>query len=42
MELYQLNETIWYSAYEEKRDRPTLGYIKGRTMTEVIFGSAIN
>ncbi len=29
MELYQYSERIYYSAYEEERDRPALGYIKG-------------
>ncbi len=30
MKLYRYNERIWYSQYEEERDRPALGYIKGR------------
>ncbi|MBQ1810174.1 MAG: MBL fold metallo-hydrolase [Erysipelotrichaceae bacterium] len=29
MELYQLNERVYYSAYEEERDRPAIGYIRG-------------
>ena len=29
MELYKLSDRIWYSAYEEERDRPSIGYIKG-------------
>ena len=29
MELKQLTSRIWYSMYEEERDRPCLGYIKG-------------
>ena len=29
MELKRLTERIWYSMYEEERDRPCLGYIKG-------------
>ena len=29
MELIRLSERIWYSMYEEERDRPCLGYIKG-------------
>ena len=29
MELIRLSERIWYSEYEEERDRPCLGYIKG-------------
>jgi glyoxylase-like metal-dependent hydrolase (beta-lactamase superfamily II) len=29
MELYRLNDRIFYSAYEEERDRPALGYLKG-------------
>ena len=29
MELYQLNERVYYSEYEEERDRPALGYLKG-------------
>ncbi len=29
MELYRLTERIWYTSYEEERDRPALGYVKG-------------
>ena len=29
MELKKLTEHIWYMPYEEERDRPNLGYIKG-------------
>ena len=29
MELYQLSERVFYSEYEEERDRPALGYLKG-------------
>ena len=29
MELYRLTERVWYTSYEEERDRPALGYIKG-------------
>lgn len=29
MELYQYSDRICYSAYEEERDRPALGYIRG-------------
>jgi len=29
MELYRLNDRIWYSEYETDRDRPALGYIRG-------------
>ena len=36
MELYQLSEKIWYSAYEEERDRPALGYIKGESFSVAI------
>ena len=36
MELYQLNEKIYYSAYEEERDRPALGYIKGERFSVAI------
>ena len=28
-ELKKLSEHIWYMTYEEKRDRPNLGYVKG-------------
>ena len=29
MELKRLTEHIWYMPYEEERDRPNLGYVKG-------------
>ena len=29
MELIKYSDRIYYSAYEEERDRPALGYIKG-------------
>ena len=29
MELKRASERIWYSMYEEERDRPCLGYIRG-------------
>ena len=29
MELIQVTDRIWYSMYEEERDRPCLGYIRG-------------
>ena len=29
MELLQITDRIWYSMYEEERDRPCLGYIRG-------------
>ena len=29
MELKRLSEHIWYMPYEEERDRPNLGYVKG-------------
>ncbi len=29
MKLYKLSSRIFYSAYEEERDRPSLGYIRG-------------
>ena len=29
MELKKLTEHIWYMPYEEERDRPNLGYVKG-------------
>ena len=29
MELKKLSERIWYSVFEEERDRPCLGYIRG-------------
>ena len=29
MELKKLTEHIWYMPFEEERDRPNLGYIRG-------------
>ncbi|MBQ1691954.1 MAG: MBL fold metallo-hydrolase, partial [Erysipelotrichaceae bacterium] len=29
MELYKYSERIYYSSYEEERDRPAIGYIRG-------------
>ena len=29
MELKRLTEHIWYMPFEEERDRPNLGYVKG-------------
>ena len=29
MNLYKLSDKIYYSEYEQERDRPALGYIKG-------------
>lgn len=36
MKLYQLSERIYYSAYEEERDRPALGYIKGKRFSVAV------
>ena len=33
MELKKLSEHIWYMPFEEKRDRPNLGYVKGDKMS---------
>ena len=33
MELYQLSERVYYSEYEEERDRPALGYLKGENFS---------
>ena len=33
MELKKLSEHIWYMPFEEERDRPNLGYIKGDKMS---------
>lgn len=33
MELKKLSDRIWYSMYEEERDRPCLGYIKGDNLS---------
>ncbi len=29
MELIQVSDRVWYSMYEEERDRPILGYVRG-------------
>ena len=29
MELIKVSDRIWYSMFEEERDRPCLGYIRG-------------
>ena len=29
MDLKRLTEHIWYMPFEEERDRPNLGYVKG-------------
>ena len=36
MELYQLSDRIYYSAYEEERDRPSIGYIKGKNYSVAV------
>jgi len=36
MELYKLNDHIYYTDYEEERDRPRLGYIKGQNYSVAI------
>jgi len=36
MELYQLSERVYYSAYEEERDRPAIGYIRGERFSVAI------
>ena len=36
MELKKLSEHIWYMPYEEERDRPNLGYVKGDKMSLAI------
>ena len=36
MELYQYSDRIYYSAFEEERDRPALGYIKGNRFSIAI------
>ena len=36
MELYRLTERIWYTSYEEERDRPALGYVKGDSFSVAI------
>lgn len=36
MELKKLNEHIWYMPYESERDRPNLGYVKGKNWSLAI------
>jgi len=36
MELFQLTNNIYYTSYEEERDRPILGYIKGKDFSVAI------
>ena len=36
MELYQLSKRVYYSAYEEERDRPAIGYIRGERFSVAI------
>ena len=36
MELYKYSDRIYYSAYEEERDRPALGYIRGERFSVAI------
>ena len=36
MKLFRYNERIWYSQYEEERDRPALGYIRGKNFAVAI------
>ena len=36
MKLKRLTEHIWYMPYEEKRDRPNLGYVKGNNWSLAI------
>lgn len=33
MELKKLSEHIWYMPFEEERDRPNLGYVKGEKIS---------
>ncbi|MBQ4252762.1 MAG: MBL fold metallo-hydrolase [Erysipelotrichaceae bacterium] len=33
MKLLRYNERVWYSQFEDERDRPALGYIKGRNFS---------
>ena len=41
MELYKYSDRIYYSSYEEERDRPAIGYIRGdrALMALSIWGS---
>ena len=36
MELKKLSEHIWYMPFEEERDRPNLGYVKGNKLSLAI------
>ncbi len=36
MELKQLSQHIWYMPFEEERDRPNLGYVKGNNFSIAI------
>ncbi len=36
MELYKLCENVYYTDYEQRRDRPRLGYIKGKNFSLAI------
>ena len=36
MELKQLTANVWYMPYEEERDRPNLGYVKGKNWSLAI------
>ena len=36
MELYRYSDRIFYSAYEEERDRPALGYIRGKRFSVAV------
>ena len=36
MELKKLSEHIWYMPFEEERDRPNLGYVKGENFWRII------
>lgn len=37
MELKQLTANVWYMPYEEERDRPNLGYVKGKNWSLAII-----
>ena len=36
MELQKLTEHIWYMPFEEERDRPNLGYVRGENWSLAI------
>lgn len=40
MELNQLSDKIYYSPYEELRDRPNLGYIRGERYSVMVDAGA--